>query len=97
MRIGGWLVVNFNDRENCSKCLYRFDKSYVVKKAKHAEMKKLPFVFMWNSITKLRKTHAGSWLGWQLFDTKEYMFFPWRHTKFYYEDILQNPKVYTLS
>ena len=33
-------------------------------------------------------------MGWQLFDTKEY-FFQRSHTKFYHEDTLGNPKMYT--
>ena len=39
---------------------------------------------------------CASWcMRWQLFDTKEYIFFLKKcHFKFYVEDSLQNPKIY---
>ena len=33
-------------------------------------------------------------LEWRLFDTEEYIFSK-KHTRFYYENTMQNPKMYT--
>ena len=49
--------------------------------------------FFPETITKLKRKHTSGLVKWQLFDTKDYIFFKVIHTKLYYEDILQNPKM----
>ena len=42
--------------------------------------------FARDRMTKLKKTRASGYVGWYLFDTKQYIFSQRRHTKFYSED-----------
>ena len=48
----------------------------------HTQAKQIPR----DRITKSKTTRASGWVGWRYFDTKQYIFFKKRHTKFYYEE-----------